>query len=88
MLEKNYALKLRMELDKNIFNKNMCFYKYEEELQKCNYKKLQQECNNLGFYIYKVKESPIFQEEDKNMPFRNQAYIIYSNYSLTLKAKF
>ena len=91
MIEKEYALKLRHELDEQIFQKYICFYKYkhdEEELSKCDYKILQKECNELGFYIFKVKDAPIFKEEHNKMRYKNEAYIIYSDYSLTLRKKF
>jgi|GEM_PF-3257282 len=91
MIEKNLALKFRTELDKHIFNKSVCFYVYNDQIKElldCDYKTLQKECNNLGFYIYKVKDSPIFREYDKNIPNKSKAYIIYSDYSLTLTTKF
>ena len=59
MIEKDFALKLRHQLDGYIFQKIRCFYIYsynEEELLKCNYKLLQEECEDLNFHIYKVKE--------------------------------
>lgn len=91
MIEKEYALKLRHQLDGFIFQKARCFYLYsdeEEDIQKCDYNILKSECENLGFHFYKVTESPILQEENKNMKYRDIAYIIYSDYSLTLKSKF
>ena len=93
MLEKEYALKLKNKIETYLIpNKEKLFCEYaklNQELAQCDYRTLQAECEKLGFHIYNFKESPVYQNVlSKEKCSKLKSYVIYSDYTLTLVAKF
>ena len=93
MIEKQYALELKEKLQKYFNeNKTICFCEYadqNENLNKCNYKSLQAECEELGFHIYNFKDSPIRKNIlSKQKCNKLKSYIIYSDETIALAKKF
>ena len=92
MIEKNYALKLKNIVQKELINnKHNTLFLYEEDdkqLADCDYKTLQQECKKLDIFIFNLKDSPIFRKENKNMKNKDKTYIVYTNQSLNQTISF
>ena len=93
MLEKEYALKLKERVEKELHEdkSNALFiYSYQcKDHEKCDYKILQEECEKLNFHLYNFKDSPIYKEMlNKEKCSKLKSFIVYSDYSLTLSKSF
>lgn len=55
------------------------------DIDKCNFELLQNECGKLGFFICKTKDVPFDKRYYKNQYNRGHKYIIYTTNSISKK---
>lgn len=83
--EKDFAKILKKTID-NMLKTKVCWTAIntdeEPNIEHLNYETLQNACKELGFYLYKLTESPIHSEETKQIEDSNKYYVIYSDETL------
>lgn len=84
-LEKEYALELKNKLDKKFLKGTIYFclyYDEEPKLAKSNFELLQKECNNLGFNILNLCDTPFDEKENKRQWKQQKGIAVFSEESL------